>query len=132
MTKTTNPDEINIDEDFSSDEEETVEGQLCQMINYLPSNKINVTYKMNFVIGNVENIVGKGENAGYQHFLLFPQCFQKASFSKSLKVGIVWESFIPLPYNLVLSNLKKNAFEKIVLILYHIVLSFNVLVGGSF
>ena len=23
----------------------------------------------------VENIVGKGENAGYQHFLLFPQCF---------------------------------------------------------
>ena len=26
----------------------------------------------------VENIVGKGENAGYQHFLLTPQCFQKA------------------------------------------------------
>ena len=23
----------------------------------------------------VENIVGKGENAGYQYFLLFPQCF---------------------------------------------------------
>ena len=23
-----------------------------------------------------ENIVGKGENAGNQHFLLFPQCFQ--------------------------------------------------------
>ena len=22
-----------------------------------------------------ENMVGKGENAGYQHFLLFPQCF---------------------------------------------------------
>ena len=22
-----------------------------------------------------ENIAGKGENAGYQHFLLFPQCF---------------------------------------------------------
>ena len=22
-----------------------------------------------------ENIVGKGENAGYQHFLFFPQCF---------------------------------------------------------
>ena len=29
----------------------------------------------------VENIVGKGENAGYQHFLLFPQCFQKPSLS---------------------------------------------------
>ena len=24
-----------------------------------------------------ENIVGKEENAGYQHFLPFPQCFQK-------------------------------------------------------
>ena len=29
----------------------------------------------------VENIVGKGENAAYQHFLLFPQHFQKVSFS---------------------------------------------------
>ena len=37
-----------------------------------------------------EKIVGKGENAGYQHFLLFPQCFQKASIWGSLKVGIVW------------------------------------------
>ena len=24
----------------------------------------------------IENIVGKVENAGYQHFLLFPQCFK--------------------------------------------------------
>ena len=37
----------------------------------------------------VENSVGKGENAGYQHFLLFPLCFQKASFSRSSNVGIV-------------------------------------------
>ena len=28
-----------------------------------------------FIFDRVENIVGKGENAGYQHFLLFPQCF---------------------------------------------------------
>ena len=41
--------------------------------------KINVTYITNFVLGREENIVGKGENAGYQHFLLFQQCFQKAS-----------------------------------------------------
>ena len=33
-----------------------------------------------FTKGRVEIIVGKEENAGYQHFLLFPQCFQKASF----------------------------------------------------
>ena len=32
------------------------------------------------VFDMAENIVGKGENAGYQHFLLFQQCFQKASF----------------------------------------------------
>ena len=37
--------------------------------------KIKVTEKFKFVLGRVENIVGKGENAGYQHFLLFPQCF---------------------------------------------------------
>ena len=41
------------------------------------------------VFDSVENIVGKEENAVYQHFLLFPQCFQKASFSELLKVGIV-------------------------------------------
>ena len=38
----------------------------------------------------VENIVGKGENAGYQHFLLFPECFQKTSLLGLLKVGIKW------------------------------------------
>ena len=36
--------------------------------------------KPNFVLGRVENIVEKGENAGCQGFLLFPQCFQRASF----------------------------------------------------
>ena len=33
------------------------------------------------VSDRVENIVGKGENAGSQHFLLFPQCSQKDSSS---------------------------------------------------
>ena len=51
---------------------------------------INVPEKFKFVLKRVENSVGKGENAGYQHFLLFSQCFQKASFTGSLKVGIVW------------------------------------------
>ena len=39
--------------------------------------KVNVTEKINFVLETVKNIVEKGENAVYQHFLLFPQCFQK-------------------------------------------------------
>ena len=42
------------------------------------------------VFDRVENIVGKGENAGSQHFLLFQQCFQKACYTGSfLKVVIV-------------------------------------------
>ena len=52
--------------------------------------KINENKNLEFVVVRVENIAGKGENAGNQHFLLFPPCFQKASFSRSLKVGIVW------------------------------------------
>ena len=52
--------------------------------------KINVPQIMISVFDRVEDIVGKGENAGHQHFLLFPQGFQKTSFSGSLKVGIVW------------------------------------------
>ena len=32
-----------------------------------------------------KNIAGKGENTGYQHFLLFPQCFRKDSFFRVVK-----------------------------------------------
>ena len=42
--------------------------------------KSNGIGKLKPVLGRVENMVGKGENAGYQHFLPFPQCFQNASF----------------------------------------------------
>ena len=65
---------------------------LWRLFNSLPNNKIldnfklkayaddkNLTQRLEFM-GQVENIVGKGENAGYQHFLLFPLCFQKLSF----------------------------------------------------
>ena len=52
--------------------------------------KINLNEKLKLVLGRVENIVGKGENAVYQYFLLFQQCFQKASIIGLLKVGIVW------------------------------------------
>ena len=51
---------------------------------------LNVAEMMGFVFDREENIVGKRENAGYQHFLLSPQCFPNASTSGSLKVGIVW------------------------------------------
>ena len=43
--------------------------------------KINVVEMMISLCDRVENIVGKGENAGYKHFLLFPHFFQNSSFS---------------------------------------------------
>ena len=35
--------------------------------------------------------MGKGENAGNQHFLLFPQCFQEYFLSDSIKTRHFWE-----------------------------------------
>ena len=47
----------------------------------------------------VENIVGKGEIARYEQFLLFPQCFQKPLFPGASKGVIVWEGVKSLPDN---------------------------------
>ena len=38
--------------------------------------KSDVNQSIKLVFHRVQNIVGKGENAGHQHFLLFPQCFK--------------------------------------------------------
>ena len=40
---------------------------------------------MIFVFDRVENNVGKGENAGYQHFLLFLQCFLRPYYLMVIK-----------------------------------------------
>ena len=58
----------------------------CHRLKAFADNNLKVVN----VLDRVEN-VGNGENAGYQHFLLFPQCFHKPSCPRSLKVGIVWE-----------------------------------------
>ena len=47
--------------------------------------KLNVTQNIKVVFHRIENIVEKEENAGYQHFLLFPQCFQKFFFLQCVK-----------------------------------------------
>ena len=67
------------------------------------SNKIYVTGNLKFVLGRVENRAGEGENAGsgYQHFLLYPQCFQMACFEK-LKIHAV-----PLKIYYKISNLTR-------------------------
>ena len=54
-------------------------------------NKVKATGKLKFVLGRVENIVGKGENASCQHFLLFQQCFQKTYVTGLLRVVTVWQ-----------------------------------------
>ena len=55
--------------------------------------KLNAIKNLKFALGMVENIVRKGENAGYQHSLLLPQCFQKASFSRSLSPDCVVKGY---------------------------------------
>ena len=47
---------------------------------HFADDKIKVLKMTIFVFNRVENIMEKGENTDYQHFLLFLQCFQKASF----------------------------------------------------
>ena len=45
----------------------------------------NVEVMINPLLDKVENMVGKGENAVYQHFLLFPPVFSKALFFRVSK-----------------------------------------------
>ena len=40
--------------------------------------------KKRLFLEKVRNIVGKGEDACYQHFLLFPQCFLPSSVQISI------------------------------------------------
>ena len=57
--------------------------------------KIKVAEKLKFVLDKVENIAGRGENTGYKHFLLFPQCFQEYYFGvvKSRDYVVMSEPF---------------------------------------
>ena len=64
--------------------------------------KINVNETLKFSLGREENTVEKGENAGYQHFLLFPM------FSKALCYSVI----NPFPKQaLVFTCLQCKAFE---------------------
>ena len=49
----------------------------------------------------VENVVAKGENAGFQQFILLPQCFLKLAFHRSFKPGYCVRRF--QQYNQVIS-----------------------------
>ena len=50
---------------------------------------MNVAKMTISLFDRAKNTVGKGENAGYQQFLLFLQCFPKPSSLGSLRVKVV-------------------------------------------
>ena len=47
--------------------------------------KLNSSEIKRFAFERLESIFGKKENAGYQHFLPFPKCFQKVLFFEVVK-----------------------------------------------
>ena len=68
----------------------TTNFSLFQIESRFADDRLNIGKMMISLFDGVENTVGKGENAGNQHFLLFPQCFAKPSSLVLLRVGIVW------------------------------------------
>ena len=64
------------------------QGHVSQKMGFIGGISVSQTHLVTLYV-RVENM-GIGENAGYEHFLLFHQCFQKTSYRGSLKVGILW------------------------------------------
>ena len=50
-------------------------------VHVVADDKIIVS-KIEICLGRIEHMVGEEENVGYQHFLLFPQCFQSFLFQR--------------------------------------------------
>ena len=57
-------------------------------------------------------MAGKGENAGYQHFLPFPQCFQKLLFQGCLKSALCSKELINTPIHVCSTSLVKTLWTK--------------------
>ena len=51
--------------------------------------KLNIAKMMMCLVDREDNTVGKGENAGHQHFLLFPQCFPLL-WEEETKTWLMW------------------------------------------
>ena len=60
----------------------------------------------------MENIVGKGENAGYQHFLLFPQFYQKPLSKGHLKSGLCGKKFNEVQMMICVTDWVEKIVEK--------------------
>ena len=54
-------------------------------------NNLNEAQMVEIVMNRIENNEGKGENASYQHFLLFSQCPQKVTSLGLIKPSPFWQ-----------------------------------------
>ena len=80
----------------------------------------------------VQNTVGKGENAGYQHFLLLPQGFLQLSSIGSSKVGLTPSQTGPRLLRVCITGLLKTIWEKEkLLVTLTIIFSFLYIVFGT-
>ena len=57
----------------------------CSKLKAFADDKLSLAENLKLVFGMSENIMRKGENAGYQHVLFFPLCFKKASILGVIK-----------------------------------------------
>ena len=72
---------------------------------------LNVYQKLKFALGRVENIMGQGENAGFQHFLLFPKGF----FLSEVKGGYLDFSHLTELKNIYITEIyMKKQFKSII------------------
>ena len=71
--------------------------------------KLIVIQNSKVFFNRVENIVGTGENAGYQHFFFFPQYFQKAIFSRHQKSSLSYKGLrMPQVWQFMAKRIKTN------------------------
>ena len=50
-----------------------------------------MSYRKKLILRRAVNIVGNGENAGNQHFLLFPPCFPELYFPRLHDILRAWK-----------------------------------------
>ena len=68
-------------------------------------NNLNVARMTKLVFDRVENIVGKDENAGYQHFPFFPTMFSKALFLQGCSKSGLWsKANVTLTFDLAVTH----------------------------
>ena len=62
----------------------------CRLIHLISKNLQTIIRLMGFVSDRLENISGKGENAGYQHFLVISIfSFSYTGFKESSTLGLL-------------------------------------------